>query len=258
MCQGGTRFAGGAGDDVFFGVNLTSESTARQGGRELNLRSGDAGFFIGAESDVCITRSTPVRFVGLRVPLKTLAPFVANPGDTGMRLVPREARPLQLLTQYLQALDTGASVDSLELSRAVAEHICDLIALSVGAHRDATALDGAARRARGAAAGGQGGHRRESQRLRIERERRGRTPRRDPRYIHKRFEDDGATFSEYVLGQRLAEAHRSLTDPRLADRPVSTIAFDTGFNDPLIFQSDLSPPIRRDADGGEGAGGRRR
>ena len=78
------------------------------------------------------------------------------------------------------------------------------------------------------------------------------------RYIHKRFEDDGATFSEYVLGQRLAEAHRSLTDPRLADRPVSTIAFDTGFNEPLIFQSDLSPPIRRDADGGEGAGGRRR
>ena len=69
---GGTRFGGGAGDDVFFGVNLTGESTARQGDRELNMRSGDAGFFVGVESDVCITRPTPVRFVGLRVPLKTL------------------------------------------------------------------------------------------------------------------------------------------------------------------------------------------
>ena len=90
--QGGTRFGGGAGDDVFFGVNLTGESTARQGGRELNMRSGDAGFFVGAESDVCMTRPTPVRFVGLRVPLKTLAPLVANPSDAGMRVVPREAR----------------------------------------------------------------------------------------------------------------------------------------------------------------------
>ena len=33
----------------------------------------------------------------------------------------------------------GASINSLELSRAVAQHICDLIALSMGAHRDAPA-----------------------------------------------------------------------------------------------------------------------
>ena len=96
----------------------------RQGGRELNMRSGDAGFFVGAESDVCITRPTPVRFVGLRVPLKTLAPLVANPSDAGMCVVPREARPLQLLNRYLQALDMGAWMNSLELSRAVAQHIC--------------------------------------------------------------------------------------------------------------------------------------
>ena len=61
------RQGGHAGDDVFFGVNLTGESTARQGGRELNLRSGDALFFVGAESDICFTRPTPVRFVGVRV-----------------------------------------------------------------------------------------------------------------------------------------------------------------------------------------------
>ena len=77
--QGGTRFAAGTGEDLFLGINLAGESTARQSGRELHLRSGDAGFFVGAENEVRITRPTPVRFVGLRVPLKTLAPLIANP-----------------------------------------------------------------------------------------------------------------------------------------------------------------------------------
>ena len=56
-----------------------------------------------------------------------------------------------------------------------------------------------------------------------------------PRYIQKLFEDDGVTFSEYVLGRRLAEAHRSLADPHLANRSISTIAFNTGFSDLSYF-----------------------
>ena len=108
---GGVRQGGHAGDDVFFGVNLTGESTARQGGRELNLRSGDALFFVGAESDICFTRPTPVRFVGVRVPFKTMAPLVANPGDAGTRLAARKSRPVQLLTRYLQALEMGGAID---------------------------------------------------------------------------------------------------------------------------------------------------
>ena len=233
--QGGTRFGGGAGDDVFFGVNLAGESTARQGGRELNMRSGDAGFFVGAESDVRITRPTPVRFVGLRVPLKTLAPLVANPSDAGMRVVPREARPLQLLNRYLQALDMGASIDSLELSRAVAQHICDLIALSMGAHRDVTALLGqrGVRAARLQAIKADIAARFNDFELTVSAValRHGVTP----RYIQKLFEDDGVTFSEYVLGRRLAEAHRSLADPHLANRSISTIAFNAGFSDLSYF-----------------------
>jgi AraC-like DNA-binding protein len=52
-----------------------------------------------------------------------------------------------------------------------------------------------------------------------------------PRYIHKLFETEGATFSEYVLACRLDFAHRLLTIPRLVGRPITSVAFDAGFSD---------------------------
>ena len=56
-----------------------------------------------------------------------------------------------------------------------------------------------------------------------------------PRYVHKLFEGEGTTFSEFVLGQRLASAHRLLTDPRLADHTIASVAFDAGFGDVSYF-----------------------
>ena len=52
-----------------------------------------------------------------------------------------------------------------------------------------------------------------------------------PRYIHKLFENEGATFSEYVLDRRLCAAHRLLTNRRLADRSIASVAYDCGFAD---------------------------
>ena len=129
----------------------------------------------------------------------------------------------------------GASIDLLELSRAVAQHICDLIALSMGAHRDATALLGqrGVRAARLQAIKADIAARFNDFELTVSAValRHGVTP----RYIQKLFEDDGVTFSEYVLGRRLAEAHRSLADPHLANRSISTIAFNAGFSDLSYF-----------------------
>jgi AraC-like DNA-binding protein len=56
-----------------------------------------------------------------------------------------------------------------------------------------------------------------------------------PRYVHKLFEDDEMTCSQYVLDQRLALAYRRLRDPRLAGRTVSSIAHDAGFGDLSYF-----------------------
>ena len=56
-----------------------------------------------------------------------------------------------------------------------------------------------------------------------------------PRYIQILFEEEGTTFSQYVLGQRLMRAHRILTDPRFVDRSITSVAFDVGFGDLSYF-----------------------
>jgi len=56
-----------------------------------------------------------------------------------------------------------------------------------------------------------------------------------PRYIHKLFENEGLTFSSFVLGQRLSRAQRLLTNPHIAGRSISSVAFDVGFNDLSYF-----------------------
>jgi AraC-like DNA-binding protein len=55
------------------------------------------------------------------------------------------------------------------------------------------------------------------------------------RYIHKLFESEGETFSEFMLACRLQFAHRLLTDGRLVGRPIASIAFDAGISDLSYF-----------------------
>lgn len=55
------------------------------------------------------------------------------------------------------------------------------------------------------------------------------------RYMHKLFESDGITYSEFVLGERLARAYCLLTNPLHSGRAISTIAFELGFNDLSYF-----------------------
>jgi AraC-like DNA-binding protein len=57
---------------------------------------------------------------------------------------------------------------------------------------------------------------------------------RDARYVHKLFEREGLTFSAFILDRRLSRAHRFLSEPRLADRKISSVAFDVGFGDLFI------------------------
>jgi len=56
-----------------------------------------------------------------------------------------------------------------------------------------------------------------------------------PRYLQRLFESEGTTFSEYVTGQRLAQAYRMLSDPRFLDRTITRIAFDVGFGNLSYF-----------------------
>ena len=230
--QSGTK---GGGDKVFLSLIVQGESVARERGRELALSSGDALFFSGDNAGCTIFRPTPVRFAALRLPYQALAPLVPNLDDGAMRLIPKVTGALRLLASYLCAIDMGHALDSPELGPAVVTHIYDLVALSLGSARDyrEVAEGGGARAAR-------------LQRLKTDiaanlynsglnvdgvAARHGVTP----RYVQKLFASDGATFSEFVLDQRLAAAHRLLSDPRFAHRSISSIAFDLGFSDLSYF-----------------------
>jgi AraC-like DNA-binding protein len=56
-----------------------------------------------------------------------------------------------------------------------------------------------------------------------------------PRYIQMLFHAEGTTFSRFVLGQRLARAHRVLTDPDYAGWTITGIALEAGFGDLSTF-----------------------
>jgi AraC-like DNA-binding protein len=56
-----------------------------------------------------------------------------------------------------------------------------------------------------------------------------------PRHVHRLFEAEGTTFSQFVLGERLARACRMLTDPRFARQTITEIALAAGFGDLSYF-----------------------
>jgi AraC-like DNA-binding protein len=218
-------------DEVFLGVNIAGMVVARQDGQELTPQAGDAVLFSNAEAGFTSTRPRSSQFLGLRLPRRILAPLVPNLDRDSMRLIPGQTHSLRLLVDYLCLLDLRQVPRSAGLDRAISTHILDLIALSVGAHQDAAAeAQGrgvrAARlhaiKADVASHFGEG-----DLSVAAVAARHSVTP----RYIHKLFETEGATFSEYVLTCRLEFAHRLLTDRRLVGRPITSIAFDAGFSD---------------------------
>lgn len=56
-----------------------------------------------------------------------------------------------------------------------------------------------------------------------------------PRYVQMLFETEGTTFSQFVLRQRLARAHRLLSDSRYAACTITAVALEAGFGDISTF-----------------------
>jgi AraC-like DNA-binding protein len=222
-------------DDLLLGINVSGCSTARQRGRDLALQDGDAFFATRDASGFTITRPTPVRFVGCRVSREAVAPLVGRLDGTPLRLVPPRSEALTLLVTYARAITDTLPLTTPELQQLAVTHMHDLIAATIGATRDGIAIA----EGRGIAAA-----RLQSLIADI----RAHLGDGDlsvaavaarhcitPRYIHKLFENEGLTFSAFVLGQRLLRAHRMLSDPRLADRTISSVAYDVGFGDLSYF-----------------------
>jgi AraC-like DNA-binding protein len=56
-----------------------------------------------------------------------------------------------------------------------------------------------------------------------------------PRYVHRLFEREGISYTQFVLRQRLERAYRMLRDPRFTAWTISAIAYEGGFGDLSYF-----------------------
>ncbi len=141
---------------------------------------------------------------------------------------------VRLLTGYARLLTDEAAL-SMDLRRLVGSHVCDLVALALGATRDAAEVArlGGLRAARLQAIKSDIVERANQPAFSIDEvaARHGLSP----RYIRKLFETTDATFTGFVLEQRLKLAHRILSDPRRTDQTISSIAFEVGFSDLSYF-----------------------
>jgi AraC-like DNA-binding protein len=232
----GLRHGGRAdADDLFFGLNVAGFGTIVQRGREITPGDGDAFVVNTAAGAFAAFRPEYARFVGLRVPRKIISPLVKDLGGDGLRLIPSATDSLKLLASYLGGLLSSRMLAAPETARLVVTHVHDLIALSLGATGDAIALadDRSIPAVRLRAIKSDIVANLEDERMTI-----GVIAARHrvtPRYVHRLFEREGITYTQFMLRQRLERAYRMLRDPRFAATNISSIAYEVGFGDLSYF-----------------------
>jgi AraC-like DNA-binding protein len=216
--------------DFIFGTVLSGCSLPSQVGREFRMDAGAAVLLscgdVGAKD-----YPVPTEFLTLRIPRRLLDGMAAKPEDALARPIPPNTEALRLLVGYVQLTLKSRQPASTELRRLFAGHICDLVALAVGATRDAANI--AYRRGMRAA------------RLQAAKALIARNIRRadlsaktvalhlgvTPRYVHLLFETEGLSFNKFVVERRLVSAYEMLCASQRSDRTITVIAFTAGFSD---------------------------
>ena len=228
------RDSGDGNDDFSFHLNVSGLSTVVSRRGETTLRDGDA-MLLSYSAGRTINRPALVDHRVIKLPRASLRPLVHDIDDAVLRPIPRGTGMLNLLRSYADALFDDPAIAAPQMRQLIVAQLCDLIAVTLGATRDAAAI-----------AEGRG--------IRVARLRTVKddieahltdgdlTPivvasrqRISDSYVRKLFESEGTSFSEFVLTRRLVRANRMLTDRRWADRTIASIAFECGFGDLSYF-----------------------
>jgi len=201
---------------------------------ETTLRDGDA-MLLSYSAGRTINRPALVDHRVIRLPRSTLQPLVHNIDDIVLRPILRGTGLSNLLEAYANALFDDPALSAPDVRQLVVTQLCDLVAVTLGATRDAAAVaEGRGIRAARLRAIKDDieAHLNDSDLTPAVVARRQRI---SDSYIRKLFEGEGTSFSEFVLARRLQRANRMLTDQRWAERTIASIAFECGFGDLSYF-----------------------
>ena len=228
------RDSGDGDDDFSFHMNLSGLSFVSGARGEMTLGDGDA-MLLNYSVSRTISRPGLVDHRVVRLPRAALSPLVRNIDDAVLCRIPHGTGMLNLLRNYVDAVFDDPALAMPEMRQLIIAQLCDLIAVTLGATRDATAV-----------AEGRGIRAARLRAIKSDIEAHltnsdlspGVVARRQgvsASYIRKLFEGEGTSFSQFVLGRRLVRAQRMLADRRWADRSIAWIAFETGFGDLSYF-----------------------
>ncbi|WGD55895.1 AraC family transcriptional regulator [Bradyrhizobium sp. CB1650] len=223
-----------AKDLIAISVLRSGRASATQFGKELISGVGSASVIAPLDPSTS-TMLTEGSFVTLLFSLPVLARVAPHYTRAFGRSIPSDNDALRLLSRYVDTLGSGAPPSDPAVARSASDHLIDLAALALGAHGDYAEL---ARQRGGTAA-----------RLRaiksdilaalgdseLSTEAIAARHGISPRYVRKLFEQDGSTFSTFVLAERLARAHRMLVDRRFGHLNIAQIAHESGFGDVSYF-----------------------
>ena len=220
-------------DDLILLAALDGASVMKHRGREEPVGNGQALMMSGEEVSLNIIQPGGLRFVYMSFSLTHLSPLIGDPAPALMQPLPTGSGAMRLLLDYVQSIQEAGDVLTPEAWHLATTHIFDLVALAMGATRDAAEIA----RGRGVrvarlraikaditAHGGELSAEDIAARHRV-----------SARYVRKLFEGDGTSLSDFMLCQRLLRAHRMLCDPRQAGRSITAVAYEAGFNDLSYF-----------------------
>ncbi|MGY4305106.1 AraC-like DNA-binding protein [Bradyrhizobium sp. USDA 4369] len=229
ISRSGCYLAHGA-DNIILAINRNGAAFVTSGNESCELREGQAVLLSGA--DPCaFHRASPGRSFTLLVPRMAIEAADVSVEDAIMRPIPADRGALQLLDHYASWLMSSGDAIETQLRNLSIRHVQDLLALAIGPTADL----GDTMRARGLRAA----------RLKLAKAFiLANSTRHDlsivvvadklnvtPRYVQRLFEIDGTTFSAFLSGVRLTNAHRMLCDPACRSLAIASIAYDVGFGD---------------------------
>lgn len=219
-------------DDYILVVIRHGTAEVNQYGRSATIGAGQAVLTANGAPGT-FTGLTTTSVVNLRFSRHLLSRRLADIDSLVARPIAAGDRTLRLILGYSAVLNDQAELGTARLRQSVAMHMHDLAALMLGEGDEDEQMAPGLRAARLCAIKDSilnkiGNHGLSiadvARRVQL-----------SESYIRQLLAEDGTTFTDFILGERLERAHHMLTDPRYANLFISTIAFEAGFGDLSYF-----------------------